>query len=319
MIRDMRQHWRFSFWFLTLISCLLWPATTLLASQEGTEEKTARVGFAQDTLANDWRLQQVKDVEAELAYYPEIEFVYTNANESVAQQALHIRQLAGDVDVLVVSPRVKSVLSQVIADVHDAGVPVILVDRGIDGPHYTSFIRPNNTAIGRAAAQHLVNALDASGTVLMLEGVAGASVTQQRAQGFTDVMKRHPNIHIVARTGNFLRADALRAVQHVIEDGITFDAIFAQSDSMATGARMAMVEAGLDLSHIPIIGIDYIEEAKAAILDGTQSVSFTYPTGGKEAAELAVRLLRGESVPKNVILPSVKVTIDNVKDVEALF
>ncbi|NYS60039.1 substrate-binding domain-containing protein [Vreelandella salicampi] len=281
----------FSLCFLMLVSCLLWPLASLATSPKDAAFSSMRVGFAQDTLANG----------------------------SVAQQALHIRRLANEVDVLLVSPRVKAVLSQVIADVYDAGVPVILVDRGIDSQRFTSFVRPSNTVIGNAAAQHLVEALGQSGTVLMLKGVEGASATEARSSSFETVIKQYPSMRIIARTGNYLRVDALRAVQQVIDDGITFDAVYAQSDSMATGARMAMTHAGLDPSRIPIIGVDYIQEAKTAILDGTQSVSFTYPTGGRKAAELAVRLLHDEAVPKHLLLPTVKVTKDNARDVEVIF
>lgn len=304
---------------LILLACLVAPFASLAATPESAASVSARVGFAQDTLANDWRLTQVQEAEAVLSSYPGIDFVYTNAQGSTAQQALHIRQLAEHVDVLIVSPRVKAVLSDVIADVHNAGVPVILVDRGIDNPHFTSFIRPSNTLIGSAAAQHLVKALGASGTVLMLEGVKGASATEERSHSFRTALAAYPDMRIIARTGNYLRTDALRAVQQLIEDGMAFDAIFAQSDSMATGARMAMTHAGLDPSAIPIIGIDYIQEAQEAILEGTQSVSFTYPTGGSEAAALAIRLIQGETVPKHLLLPTVKVTSANARDVETIF
>ncbi|MYL22980.1 substrate-binding domain-containing protein [Halomonas alkaliantarctica] len=305
-------------WGLILLGWLmaLWVTQ---GQASGATEPAARVGFAQDTLANDWRWQQVQDVKAVLDDYPAIEFVHTNAEGSVALQAQQIRRLADTVDVLIVSPRAEAVLSQVIAEVYNAGTPVIVLSRGLDNQRFTSFIRPSNTIIGRAAAQHLTQALGGAGTILMLEGLEGVSTTQQRSQSFAQALAHYPNIALIVRTANFLRVDALRAVQELMAKGVAFDAIYAQSDSMAVGARMAMTNAGLDPSAIPIVGIDYIQEAQEALLNGTQSASFTYPTGGGKAAEFALRLLQGEPVPKHWLLPTVKVTADNAEDVEPIF
>ena len=105
----------------------------------------------------------------------------------------------------------------------------------------------------------------------------------------------------------------------MVEKGETFDAVYAQSDSMASGARVALKGAGIDPATIPIVGIDYIAEARDAIRAGTQVASFTYPTCGKEAADYAVRILNGESVQREVEVPSVMVTRDNVDAVETVF
>ena len=118
---------------------------------------------------------------------------------------------------------------------------------------------------------------------------------------------------------NFLRSESILAVERLLQRGERFDAIYAQSDSMATGARLALRRFGIDPASIPIIGIDYIEEARAAIRRGEQSVSYTYPTGGKEGAQVVIDLLAGRPVVKEQIIRSVKVTADNVERVEPIF
>jgi ribose transport system substrate-binding protein len=50
-----------------------------------------------------------------------------------------------------------------------------------------------------------------------------------------------------------------------------------------------------------------------------QSASFTYPTAGPEAAEAALKILNGETVPKAIEVPSQRVTKDNVETVEPVF
>ena len=67
--------------------------------------KNYLVGFAQDTLANDWRLSQVMAVKAELEKHKNIQFVYTDGKGSTSLQASHIEDLVNNkkIDVLITS------------------------------------------------------------------------------------------------------------------------------------------------------------------------------------------------------------------------
>ena len=119
--------------------------------------------------------------------------------------------------------------------------------------------------------------------------------------------------------GNYLRADALKAMEDVLERGVEFDAIFAQSDSMASGARLALKKAGRDPGKIPIVGFDYIPESREAIRRGEQRASFVYPTCAEETAKVVADILGGGKVPKRVLVPSRLVTPANVDRVETVF
>lgn len=283
-------------------------------------EESYLVGFAQDTLANDWRLAQVMEVKREFERYPNIEFIYTDGKGDTALQVLHIEELVNrGVDLLMVSPREKSALTDIITKVHNKNIPVVLLDRGIDGDGYTTFIHPDNRRIARAAAEYLLEVLNNRGHILMLVGVPGATPTIHRTDSFTEIMAPHPSITITPIVGNYLRADTMLALEELLEKGLAFDAIYAQSDSMAAGARMVLRKRGIDPGSIPIVGIDYIREAQQAIRDGDQSISFTYPTGGKKGANIANQILNGEEVPKEIILESIKVTRDNADMVPPIF
>lgn len=306
---------------LILFWAVFVPAQTAAepTDRNAVETVAGRVGFAQDTLANDWRLMQVKDVENGLADYPDIEFTVTDGQGSIALQAQQIRELADSVDVLITSPRSEAVLSEIISRIDAQGTPVILLSRGIQGDSYTSFVHGQNELIGQQAGEFIGEVINGTGNVLMLQGVPGASVTTERTQGFMAAMAAYPDIQVVTRVANYLRADSIRAVREVLDNQVAFEAIFAQSDSMAEGARMALTQAGIDPSSLPIVGIDYIRSARDALLIGQQSLSFTYPTGGQEGAELAVRLLKGETVPKRVEVPFLRVSPSNATDIEPIF
>ena len=110
----------------------------------------------------------------------------------------------------------------------------------------------------------------------------------------------------------------LRALA-VINEKIDFDAIYAQSDSMATGARLALNKAGISPKDKIIVGIDYIREAQQAIKSGNQAASFLYPTCAKEAADIVLKILHGKRVPKKIHVKSKLITKENVNKVFPIF
>ena len=287
----------------------------------GADKAVFLVGFAQDTLANDWRLQQVREVEKVLAAYPSIRFIVTDGKGQTATQIMDIEDLiAQGIDVLITSPRDGKAMTSVISRAYRQGIPVVLLGRHIENEDFTIFIAPDNRDIARRAARYLGEKHPAGGNILMLMGLCNATTTIQHSQAFIKELANFNQLEIVARrTANYLRGDAIQAVEEVLASDLQFDIIYAQSDGMASGARMALKRAGIDLQKISIIGIDYISEAQTAIRAGEQDASLTYPTGGKEGAHYVLKILNGEKVPKKVVIESEMVTIENVEQVKPIF
>lgn len=280
------------------------------------------VGFAQDTLANDWRAAQVEQFVAALAQRrPDITVKVTNAGGSTTQQIMDIEDLVAEgVRVLVTSPRDGVALAPAIADAHNRGVAVVLLTRRAETNSYTTFISPDDREIGRRAGAFLANRLAGKGRILMLMGVPTASTAIARADGLFDAVADYPDIDVLTpRSGNYLRADALQVVEDLVASGMHFDAIFAQSDSMASGARMALSKAGIDPASRPTVGVDYIPEAREAIRLGSQLASLSYPTCAAEGAEAVIRILEGKPVEREVRVRSTLVTRENVDAVAPVF
>jgi len=211
-------------------------------------------------------------------------------------------------------------MTPVVTEAFNNGIPVILLTRKILNEQYTAFIGADDNQIARDAARYLADLLNGQGKVVMLEGVATASTAIQRTQGFLAEIKNYPGIQVVARSvANYRRNTAIKEMDKIISAGIHFDAVFSHSDSMASGARMAMKMAGIDPKTKKIVAIDYIPEAKRAIINGEQSASYTYPTAGKQGAETILRLIHGLAIEKNQTVPFVRVTKENVLQVDTIF
>lgn len=280
------------------------------------------VAFAQDTMANDWRAAQVRDIRNALAGHADIEFRFSDAGGDTARQVQDIENFAAQkVDVLITSPRDAELMREPIARVYRAGIPVILLSRRVNGEEFSHFVTADNRAIARQAAQHLAKRLNGKGNILILQHIPTSTPGQLRTEGFLDEIAKYPGIKVAAiKRADSQRALAIQKVEEALAEKLPFDAIYAQSDSMALGAILALKKAGRDTKKIPITGIDYISEAREAIRAGDLDVSFTYPTFGKEGAEAAVKLLRGGKLAKKeVILDSVAVTRLNVERIEPIF
>lgn len=211
-------------------------------------------------------------------------------------------------------------MAPVISSVYNAGIPVILLSRRTIGDDYNIFIGASNRQIAHQAANFFGERLAGTGQILILQHIPTSTPGIDRTEGFLEELAKYPGIKISAiKRADSLRHLAIEAVEEVLAEGIEFDAIYAQSDSMASGARIALKKAGRDPAMIPITGIDYISEAREAIRAGEQAASFTYPTFGKEGAEYAIRILRGERVPREIVVDSVMVTRDNVEAIEPIF
>jgi len=313
----MNLHVPGKFLFLSVVfTFLLLNAVTAAGA-----EKTFLVGFAQDTLANDWRLAQVMDVARELEKDPSISFVYTDGLGRTAKQISDIENLlARGIDLLITSPRDQQAFIPVLKKVAQKGIPIVLLTRKIQGDYFTTFIHPDDRLIASQAAVFIAEKLQGKGKILVLQGVPTATTAIARTEGFVAEIAHYDGLEIVAvKTANYLRNDAIRAIEEAIAEGITFDALYAQSDSMAIGARMALEKAGIAPETIVIVGIDYINQARQAIREGEQNGSFIYPTCGKEGARYALKILQGEKVPRELVVPSLLITRDNVDAIEPIF
>lgn len=298
-----------------LVSILLF--STVLAA---AEDEFRVIAFAQDTMRDDFRMHQVFQVRDEVAKYPKMSFLYSNGQ---GQTSLMIRQIERfiklGVDLLIIGNNDENALVPVVSKAYKKGIPVILLDRGIQSDDYTSFINSDNVKIGKMGAQYIAEKLDGKGTVLLLEGIQNTDVTRLRTEGFMDVMKKYDGISVIKRTGNFLRKDAIRETEKLLEEGVHFDAIFSQSDNMLNGVRLVLKRYHIQPSSIIMVGCDYTSEARDAISNGSQAGSIMFPLGGAKTIEIALKIFNGEKVPKHIKNPVKLVTKNNVNEVVPSF
>jgi ribose transport system substrate-binding protein len=300
--------------FMLLLSPFLWGNSL-------DSRQTYTIAFAQDTLDNDFRYAQVKLIEETLSQHSNIRFVYSDAKSNIALQIMQIEDFIHQkIDLLIISPYTNEATTEVIAKAYRSGIPVILISRSVSsGDEYTTFVHPDNKQIARDATSYLLKKINYKGTILLIKGVEKASTAALRTEGFYEILSQYPKINVIECTANYLRRDAIIEVEKIIKQGIKFNAIMSQSDSMLIGARMALKSHGIDPASLVTIGIDYIKPAQEAIRSGQQNSSFVYSLSAKETAEVAIKILSGKKVPKEILIETQQITKENVNDVAPIF
>jgi ribose transport system substrate-binding protein len=111
---------------------------------------------------------------------------------------------------------------------------------------------------------------------------------------------------------NWLEPNARKEMESALSRFPQIDLVFSHNDPGAHGAWLAAKAAGRE-KDMKFVGIDGLpQEGQAYVKQGILTATFEYPTGGKEAIDYALQILKGEEVPKNVTLKSKIFTADNI-------
>lgn len=304
-----------------VLACLLLLvlAFTML-SAVAEEEKTYVIGMSQCNLGEPWRVAMNDQIAAAAAEYPMFEVIYADAAQDNSKQIADIENfIQMGVDLIIASPNEATPLTNVIKRAYESGIPVILLDRKIDGDTYTQFIGADNVYIGRVCGEYVADVLlPEGGKICEIEGLAGTSGGIERDQGFREGIAKNPNLEIIAsNNADWLREKAITVAEEMLQVHDDIDLFFCLNDPMAEGAYIAARNAGRE-DEMYFIGVDGLPTPDGGIrsvMDGRLSLSMVYPTGGQEAIESAYKLLvLGEELEKNVTLGTEIITPENAEE-----
>ena len=188
---------------------------------------------------------------------------------------------------------------------NEAGIPVVDLDGNLDhaiaadaGVEIAFSIGSDNVAAGAQGAEWLVGQLgaDASGPVLVIEGLSGNITGQKRASGFADRLAAlAPGLEVVASLpGDWDRGKAANITNDILTSNPDLVAVFAANDGMALGAVETVYAAGLQ-EQVTVIGVDGNSDAVKSIKAGrlNASVAQLPYLVGKQAVEMVKALKEG--------------------------
>jgi ribose transport system substrate-binding protein len=270
------------------------------------------IGFSQANLAEPWRVAMNAEVAARAKDFPDVRIVYADAKQDNATQVADVENfMRQKVDLLIISPNEAKPLTPVVQRAFAAGIPVIVLDREIEGDSYTTFIGANNRAIGHAAGEYADSVLGGQGDIVEIRGLPGSTPARDRSDGFREAIAKSPGLHIIHDpVANWLREEAMAQMESALQAHDKIDLVYGHNDPMAIGAYLAAKAKGRDkeMKFIGIDGLPGLDGGRQAVADGKLAATFVYPTGGKQAVEIADSILRRKPVPHRITLPTQRIT-----------
>ncbi len=299
-----------------LSAALLLPACRSGEAKKhaGTEADPFVIGMSQCNLGEPWRVQMNEDIKRAAEAHKDLKVIYKDAqNESLTQRAQVEELVQQGIDLLIISPKEAAPLTKPVAEAYKKGIPVIVLDRAVEGHDFTTFIGADNKRIGKEAGKWVATTLGGKGKIVELKGLMTSTPGQDRHTGFLDGLdlKAHPDLKIVFDADmQWLEPNARKEMESALSTQSEVDLVYAHNDPGAHGAYLAAKQAGRTMKFVGIDALPHegVQYVKQGILDAT----FLYPTGGAEAIATAKKLLKGEGVPKNITLGTRIFTKENV-------
>jgi len=240
--------------------------------------------------------------------------------ESDREQQINIVQnfISRGVDAIVLAPLDETALVRPVQSAIKRHIPVVIIDSGLKGEGFSSYIATNNFAGGELAAQKLTEMLGGSGDVILVRFSEGSNSTGLREQGFLDWMhKNAPGVNLIS-TGQYAGVTmelALKTGQNLLNKFPNVDGIFCPNESTTFGLQRALKTVG-KAGTVKLVGFDYTEPIAEGVRAGEISgVVVQDPFRiGYQGVKTAYAVINGESVPPHVETEVVFVTAQNIDD-----
>ncbi|MFF5108025.1 substrate-binding domain-containing protein [Streptosporangium sp. NPDC000095] len=269
--------------------------------------------FSNAAVNNPWRQVGWKTMQAEVALHKEIKkFTALDAEGKDDKQISDIAELVGKgCDALIVSPNTTATLTPAVTGACPK-VPVIVFDRGVETDCPVTFINPiGGYAFGADGAEFLVEKVPAGGKVLALRILPGVDVLETRWSA-AKVTFDQSQLDVVGV--EFTDGDAAKT-KSIVSDYIQrhgkIDGVWMDAGATAVAAVEAFEDAGVPVPAI--VGEDQQDFLQKWKSGGLTAVAPTYPTyQWRTPIIAALKILKGEEVPKTWKLPQPKITSENL-------
>lgn len=299
--------------FFVVLLCLVLSVSLFAAGAKEAKSDGITIGFAVSTLSNDFfvTMKEAGDAKAKMEG---INLITLDAQDSSETQANQIEDLINrKVDLIILNPYDSDAIGTSVELANKAGIPVITVTRASKMGKVVQHLDIDNKEAGALIAKQLVADFNGKADVAMLEGIPGASSTNDRKGGFVDNLAG-TNVKVVtALTANYNREQGATVTEDILQAYPNISAVYAHNDEMALGAVRAIDAAG-KRGKIKVYGIDAVDDAIVALRTGEMIATVQQqPALQMETAiDSALAFLAGESVPSRINIALKLLTKDNI-------
>jgi ribose transport system substrate-binding protein len=279
--------------------------------------KDIKIGVVNLSLCCSYFVGMDAAVKDEAKAFPNITVLSTDAEGDVAKLTSNVEDLLSQkVDGLIVSAAWIEAAPEALDAIKAAGVPVVLVDRMLKGGDFTSWIGPDNYAIGVGIGQYIVKRLNGKGTVVVLRGgPADNSIGLDRTNGMlSEVEKAGLKVEKAPDFGGWSVDGGFKLMEDMLTKHPQIAAVFCENDSMCQGAQKAIKDAGRG-DDIFLASVDGEKGTlKEIMAEGTNYAATGQNNSdqiGRAGFHRLMAILAGAEAPQQTVLPSPIITKDN--------
>lgn len=225
--------------------------------------------------------------------------------DDIGQQCeLVERAIAEKPAAIVLLPAHSSGINGAIRQINEAGIPLFLFVSEPSAGEWISFVGTDSERMAFDLGMRLLSELPVDATVAIIDGHPGSITTPERHRGFVVAIERFPNVRFVGSlSGQYQQEPGRAAALELLDRHSRLDGLLVANDLMAMGALQAFDETGRKVRMVSINGTpDAIAEVRRGNLVAT--ASFNTHRFGCLIVETVARYLRGDPVPRRIVLPA---------------
>ncbi|MEH7098435.1 ABC transporter substrate-binding protein [Neobacillus vireti] len=276
-------------------------------------EKKLKIGLTVPNLSNPFFVAMSKGAK-EVASKYNAEVTTVSADQDLAKQTAQIEDfITKKVDLILLSPFDSAGIAGAVSEAKAAGIPVVALDGFAEGG-IDSVVMSDNVQAGKLAAEYLVKQLNGKGNIVIIDGPPVSAVTD-RIKGFNEVIKKYPDIKVVAKqNGEGNREKALTVMEGTLTANKKIDAVFTINDEEAVGVQIAQEQASRQ-NEFFVVSVDGAPSAVDALKKGGSfaGTSAQFPNQMViDGVALALKVIDGKKVDSKVLIPTKFITKDNV-------
>lgn len=269
------------------------------------EMKNFTICMLNPSLSEPWNVQMDADIKAAAATYPnekypnvKVTVQFKDAQNDVLLQRGQLEEcVLAKVNAIIAGPIEAGPMTAPIAAAMDAGIPVFLVGRGVDGDKYTQYIGSDEYKLSYAEAKWVVdNYGGKKPNVVYLQGMMTSSPGQERYNGFLKAIKGSDLNVVFTADAKWDEATARTEMESALARYPKIDVVIGANDPSAHGAYLAAKAAGREKEMV-FVGIDGLKyEGQVYVKDGIFAMTIIDATGGDIGLNNAVKYLLGQDI-----------------------
>jgi len=202
---------------------------------------------------------------------------------------------------------------------HEEGIPLVTVgdDVAEEGRQFElAFVGPSFKEMGARKAQWIADALNGTGSVIVIHGPRGIDFVEGQKVGYEEVFAKYPGIEVIEGPyGNISSDVGLASTENMLTAFPNPSAIMYDSEDLAIGGIRALQERKVAPGTILMVASDGTKAGIDGVRNGTLAITVSenaYVNGRTAIRVLYDAIVNGVTPAKWVPIELITITPENV-------